>query len=483
LTFQVASKSLPIMKRAIVVSVAALLSRPALPCDSDNVIAIGPNGEIELKAADCQTSPVQLRSALSSARGAYANALQFLSPSTGTNACSVNGSTNNCVAYTGACSSCGNDPNAFSGELTCWCQASASRPKNQHPDLPAGASIILESQLLVDQNVDGQHINEPTWSSVKTKNGGSEQQRTYVLHSELLKQDWEDLYQNGNGDFNDYVATIDARICGKLPFPIRAFNGEMNAGCAFDCAGIFDQNCAAKFISNSDLKFHVSIGIDSSVAENREARGRALHVTLATYGTGALAGRRFAVCPTLFLKPDPRTEPATDSIYEMNYATAGIPSCTVAPANDGQPTCSAAIAPVDYSPFNVYPISLAREQSYRASSSCSARTVDDTFLFQDDRVCASNAASVHAENYELYIRDIDSELSNSVQQLGNSTFAAIRDRIEFINLVVVADPPARFFCPSGVNAGFGAINFNAVGYAAEYSLTRASNNVFIYERK
>lgn len=452
-------------------------------CNPDNIITITTDGEASIQGASCQPDSIELRSSLASAKGAYANALQILSPAMGTNSCSLDGNTDNCVAYTGDCTSCGNDPNAYPGELTCWCQPPASRRKDQHPDLASGGTIVLHSQLLSDQNVDGSHSGEPTLFSAKSQNSGSEQQRTYVLHPELIRQDWEDKFNSGDGDFNDFVALTDARICGKLPFPIGTINAEAQAGCAFDCATNFDPNCGTHIVSSSNLRFHFGIGIDSSTSEaDREPRGRAIHLTVTTYGTGTLAGRRLAVCPTLFFAPA-GSATATDPIVKMNYGTVGSQACTPSPANHGIPSCSAPILPKDFGPFNVYPVAFARGQTYAPSLSCQSRDVDDTFIFNDDNVCSGAAATSYSENYEVYLGELDQQLLNTNERFSGASFADLRSRLQFINVDVVIDPPDTFFCPVGVNAAFGAINFGTIGYAFEESQTPAGNNVVIYERR
>ena len=60
----------------------------AQSCNPDNIIGVSAQGEATIKAADC-FDPIELRSSLSSAKGAYANALQIVAPATGSLSCSL----------------------------------------------------------------------------------------------------------------------------------------------------------------------------------------------------------------------------------------------------------------------------------------------------------------------------------------------------------------------------------------------------------
>ena len=330
--------------------------------------------------------------------------------------------------------------------------------------------------------MNGVLSGEPTFFSSSALNGGSEQQRTYVLHPELVRQDWEDQFNNGAGDFNDFVAITDARVCGKGPFPIPA-SFEAGHSCLFDCTPTFGPNCAPKLVTTSQLKFFIGIGIDTTATEqNRESKGRAIHLTVSSYGTGAVTGRRFAVCPRLYFQPINNNKSTTDPLFKANYATNGAPACASAPVNNAIPYCSGPLSP-SLNVDNVYPISFAREQLYTTIASCGSRKIDDTFVFQDDSVCNKAATSVNTENYEAYLSSLDAQIIDTNQRLGSASFAQLRDRLKYVNLLVVQDPPAKFYCPSGVNIQPGAINFTATGLAFEVSYPPNNVNIKVFERK
>lgn len=302
----------------------------AQACKPDSVGNENPaTGNLRIRTASCYGDTAFVAH-FASAKGAYANAMVFDSPNTSSACPTLNSGASSCLFYTGECgsggsSTCPQDPNAEPGELSCFCSdPSVLAPYSVFPLVSPGSTVEFATRLLVDTDADGK--NESEWYSKWTSNPSStDQVRSYALHNDLYRWDWEDAYTGGDGDFNDYIALLEARTCGKLPYPIASLSPEASLSCAQDCPQ--SSGCRPETIDNSSMKFHIAIGADNDLYEARETRGRTLHVTVTTYAAEVEKGRRFAVCPRLWIAPEGNNIVA-DDIQRVFYGAEPAAYCS-----------------------------------------------------------------------------------------------------------------------------------------------------------
>jgi hypothetical protein len=230
-------------------------------------------------------------------------------------------------------------------------------------------------------------------------------------------------------------------------------------GCAFDCAGQTDPLCGDGILSSADVSFHAAVGVDREVSEgDREGRGRLLRVAVTTYYRRALAGRRFATCPSLILStksgsPAPLT---TRFDYGVQPNSAGI--CASIGQVSDTPTCR--VGTVNSFSGAYYPIALSREQRYKPADSCApnTRSVSDVFEASGFGTCRERQEGGHTEIYEISLDEVnniapspDLDFVSSVSA-SNQTAAEILSRVGYLYVLFVEDPPSDFHCPSGLNA-------------------------------
>lgn len=463
-------------------------SAPSEACNYTNTVVRTANGELSITAPDCGVSSgVDVSSYMISAKGSYANAMSIAHPVPTSNTC-LTSSPNllDCAGYSFDCKVCGADPNGYPSEISCFCISPTMFPRNRHKRLPENQSVAIASQLSVDTNADGQFVaGEPVFSSNPAANGGSNQVRYYELHNQLWLAEWEDQFTNGNGDFNDYAAVIEPRICNGLPFPVLYNEG---GACAFTCAAQTDPVCGRDIIPADHVSFHAAVGVDSATSEgDREGRGRLLRVALSTYYRRFLAGRKFATCPSLVLKTKTNTTPpfAKRFDYGVQPSDAG---CQSIGAVGDTPQCRTD----GPNPFagSQYPIALAREQFYKPSDACAphSRKVSDEFTAIGFGTCKEGQEGGHTELYELSLDAVNAaaptpELDFLDPVTGQmQTAAEILARITYVYVLFVQDPPAGFHCPSGLNAAVGAIDLSGTVNAFDRTMPAPSASVRLYTR-
>lgn len=173
-----------------------------------------PRGDLELRANANNNGTAEVRAYFGASKGAFANALQFLTPTT-TNFCSfINGGQASCLGYTGECSArispttaCGADPNGSPGEISCFCRDPAVLfGVPELGTIAPGGSTTISTTLLIDRDVDAKHDGQ-FFSDFSRNPSSSDQLRSYELFAGLYRFDWEDLHSAPNGDFNDYTAS------------------------------------------------------------------------------------------------------------------------------------------------------------------------------------------------------------------------------------------------------------------------------------
>jgi hypothetical protein len=254
----------------------------------------------------------------------------------------------------------------------------------------------------------------------------------------LYRLEWEDLYTNGYGDYNDYVAYVEARACRSEPERPLYTVSEYTSDCFDQCYG---QNnaCAADRVS-PDLKFAVSISVDTLNGGERESAGRRMLVSVATYDPGA--SRRVAICPSIVFNTLSRP-------YEWTYLTHGetydsnTGSCNASGTINGDPICGDHLAYPNY-----WSVALAREQRYQLSCDPYEGT-GDAFETAPRLTCGNPAP--HIETYEVRFAELD-PLLLSADQLGGLTHTQIVSLIHSVNLSIYEQiQVGEFHCGSGLN--------------------------------
>ncbi len=454
-------------------------------CSATNQIFFEPNGTVKIFAPTCGfSSGIEPISYMLAAKSAYADAMQIEAPAPTSNTCtSANPAVWDCVGYSRDCGVCGADPNAGASEMSCWCVSPETVEWNVHEAVAEQDATSISSLLRVDQNADGNLTStEPILYSDPSQNGGSVQVRYYQLHNQLLLAEWEDLYNNGNGDFNDFSAAIEPRICNGIKFPVLQ-NSDNGRNCAFDCAGATNPTCGDVILQSDMVSFHVAVGVDSDVTEaDRESRGRLIKVAVTTYYDRRLSQRNFAVCPALVFATADGAPPQMSIIKNDYGATVGKNnSCTITGDTSSVPVCRLATTPIYSEPL--YPLALAKEQYYGAEDGCRSRTVSDAFEARNRGVCKQSQEPGHTEIYELSLLSVDGALDDPNARLSNATFAQIRDRLKYVQIVLAQDVEnGIFYCPSGVNNVVGALNMIGATSGFETVIPTTSPNVVIYER-
>lgn len=473
----------------VVILGVGLSSAPSEACNYANTVVRTANGELLITAPDCGVSSgVDVSSYMISAKGSYANAMTIANPVPTTNTC-LSSSPNllDCAGYSFDCKVCGADPNGYPGEISCFCISPTMFPRNRHRRLPENQSVAIASQLWVDTNADGQLASgEPVFSSNPAGNNGSNQVRYYELHNQLWLAEWEDQFMNGNGDFNDYAAVIEPRICNGLPFPVLYNEG---GACAFTCAAETDPLCGEDIIRADAVSFHAAVGVDSETSEgDREGRGRLLRVAVSTYYRRFLANRKFATCPSLVVKTKSNTVPPLAERFDYGVQPNDAGVCQPIGAVGDTPQCRTA----GPNPFagSAYPIALAREQFYKASDACAPniRTVSDDFTASGFGTCKEGQEGGHTELYEISLDMVNNAAATSELDFIDpvtgqmQTAAEILGRISYVYVLFVQDPPAGFHCPSGVNAAIGAFDLAGTVNAFDRTLPVPSPSVRLYTR-
>lgn len=327
-----------------------------------------------------------------SAKGHYASAMAFTShqhPNT------CQGLTDNshphgipsCLAYSGDCStaaggqSCPDDPNASAWEISCWCKEQT----NEFPPAvlaTATSSTTIESSLHVDHQPDGT-VSTTLHSNPKAQ--GSDHVRYQEISNPLVKVEWEDLYTNGNGDYNDYVGALEARECdSESPFPYSSSYPEgkwptCNAGCNANNGTVCWRTPSADWRTT---RYVVGIGIDDANGElDREAKGRTLHVTMAMYSAPEIAGLSLAVCPEPYFHGTPQEK--------TQLVAYGVDTqCADTGDHSGSPSCLRTEKAQAH-----FPVALAREQKFSQTTCSSSPTgPGDQFDARSPLACGGKQA-------------------------------------------------------------------------------------------
>lgn len=176
------------------------------------------SGNLVLENKAGNNGSAEVHAYFGASKGAYANALEFLKPTTSSTFCSfINGGQASCLGYTGECSpllasstACPPDPNGNAGEISCFCNdPSTAFGIADFGTVSPGASIEIYTALLSDTNVDAKE-DKRFFSAFSQNPQASDQLRSYELFPGLYRLDWEDLHLFPQGDFNDYTSYGDA---------------------------------------------------------------------------------------------------------------------------------------------------------------------------------------------------------------------------------------------------------------------------------
>lgn len=430
-------------------------------------------GDLEIRANPNNNGTGGVRAYFGASKGAYANALQFLSPSS-TNVCSyLNAGQASCLGYTGECSAtispstaCGSDPNGSPSEISCFCRDPSTL--FGVPELgtisPGGASTVSTS-LLIDRNVDARQDGQ-FFSSFSSNPNNNDQLRSYQLFPGLFRLDWEDQYSSPSGDFNDYTAYIEARSCDDEPqAPFYSIpTADVQVSDCYDNCYKRDPTCPAGSPVEG-LRFAASISIDSLVGGERESRGRLLHLTVATYDINPR--NRVAVCPSIVFN-SPNSYAFTPLSFGVEQTPVDL--CRAAAVLDGSPRCGAPVVIP-----NFWSVSLAREQRY--APICGPYTGGgDAFTSSPLLTCGK--AAPHFETYEIALQDVDSTL-DPADQLSALDNADIINALYSVRLDIFEGIQSfPFHCGSGVNISRYTSNPN-VATASTQSIVKGPSTLNI----
>lgn len=392
-------------------------------------------------------------------RGAYRNGIKLLNLST-SRTCSAGAGAieSDCMFYTKDCEVCGQDPNAGPGEISCFCKKKDPQWSISEPIVfvPGGQSVDVDLGLVTDTS-RSDTINQRLFAQPTMNPMGGDQMRTYKLTPTSGRIDWEDIPQAPNGDYNDVMVFIQGRDCDRSDgFPPDTTPEQVEYFCTDFCTG--DGDCQdPEYISQSELRVTVTLTIDSLLSETGgvpEAKGRLVHLTVATYGSGAVAGRKIAVCPNLILKNKGGVSVDFHDVgYGRDLTNAADPCGTVA-SPDGMPLCDTTGA----FPNQFLFWAVSRDQHFVKRSCDASRTgVGDTFeLMQPDMAVGGNCSVTmpHVEMYELALADLDTVLNQPPLNIQTETMndSDLLDLFDGVQLAVVIDVAAHpFHCPVGLN--------------------------------
>ena len=462
------------MAAAVVIAIPAVAN--AQTC-TDTTAYEGSDGNLVVVANSC--NDVKLRAHFLGSKGAYASALVFDKPA-GAAVCGIDKGTPSCLKYTGDCwagaaGGCGQDPNAYAGEISCYCHPPASMDLKS---VLAGQTEIVQTRLLVDKDPrtrDTDFIRSSTWAA--NPNNG-DYLRSYQVLPENVRLEWEDLYAPPDGDFNDLIAMLEIRECSAFRFPYSAMMYENQMDCAEgSCAGI--NPCPTDNLSGADLKFNAALGIDVENGEgSRETKGRFLQLTVNTYYDGP-GKNRFAVCPVLWMnwkKPKfliPHHDIGTAIRNSGKADTTG--GCTITEPMNGEPICNHSVG---Y--YLTYPISLAREQLTRKFCGISRTGSGDAIDAPAGDECG---AGLVTQTYEIALADIDAAFSDIDQHQAGDKYVELEQRVSALELLVFHDLKVDpFYCPSGVNAYFDGAHAS-IGNVTSYTLFPGMRNFKVYPRQ
>lgn len=395
------------------------------------------------------------------ARGSYRNGLELINASSASSC--VFGPTetvNDCKFFSGDCIACGSDPNAYSGDISCFCKKidPAWSFSESLALITTATPLDLDLSLVTDRFGAGV-VDQKLFAQPSMNPNGGDQMRAYHLTPDLGRIDWEDIPQAPDGDFNDVMSYVMGRSCAESGgFPPSTGIGDVPFLCNDDCLPL-DEECEEKgFIPRSDLRFTVHVSIDQINGEgDREPKGRMIHVTIATYGVDADAGRKIAVCPNLVLQNLPSsTADWQDVTYGRLRADIEPPTeCEEAPSPDGIPICNKfpQSSPPPYLFFG-----LARDQHYVADSCTATRQgTGDTFELMNSASIVNSACDAmmpHIETYEVSTEALDTVIGIPPINLKTSIMSDLDllDLISGVQLSIVTDVTAfPFHCPVGLN--------------------------------
>ena len=460
---------------AVALAAAAPVVANAQTCTATNAYEDS-DGNLVVEADTC--NDVKLRAHFVGSKGAHASAVVFDNPS-GLEVCGIDNGTQSCLKYTGDCwhgydGGCGQDPNAYSGEVSCYCHSSASMDLS---GLAAGNTEVVKTRLLVDTDPATRDTNYERSSAWANNPNNGDFLRSYQVFPENVRLEWEDLMAPPHGDFNDHVAMLEIRECSQARFPYSAIMFENQMDCAEgSCAGT--NPCPAANLSGADLKFNAALGIDelNSEGSSREAKGRLMRLTVNTYYDGP-GKNRFAVCPVLWMawkKPKgiPHPDPGTTIRYSGKADSGG---CNITEPGNGEPICNEGAG---Y--FLKYPISFAKEQ-------LTAKVCNVTRTGSGDAIDApkgdSCGAGLVTQTYEIALEDIDKAFTDVDQHQAGDTYSDINLRVSNLELLVFHDLKVDpFFCPSGVNASFDGAHFS-IGNVTRYALDPLQRHFEVYPRR
>ncbi len=448
------------------------------------------NGNV--RTTNVCASAVQVTAHFGSSKSAYADAVVFSGSSGAGGFCpNLNGGEIECLAFSGDCSPtfsmnaniCDTDPNAQSSEISCLCKSGGSAFSSvQVLKVDPASTESPQSVLKVDTDSDGTSDNQ--WFSDFTRNNAySIQSRTYSLTGQLARHEWEDLYNGGDGDFNDYVLFYEARRCvaDEWPVPVQSMEVSGAISCEHDCNN--GSSCWVQETTTTDLRFFVSIGVDTLSSDyDREAPGRMLHLSVASYASSALSGATMAVCAELeFAHED-------SEITRMTYGREA--SCNDSGNDTSHPQC------LDTTTKNqILPVAFAREQHLDAVDSCANDFgVLDTFDVASGSACDESVAGLNIENYEISLAEIDARAPNGFganqdSLSGLPLFAdmsspySISDAIIGVRLNIIENiGNAELRCPSGVGVRLRSVSVNVAGTFAKHEIPNPDARLFLYDR-
>jgi hypothetical protein len=413
-------------------------------------------GEFRASASDC--TEAALTAHFLGSRGAFHTALTFENPRLQfptSSSCALGAS---CLKYTPDCQqpatvrglgapACANpagglaDPN----EINCHCQAPDFKP---FPTRLARTDVQpLQPAFQVDTDRD-RVVDAPSPYSDLTGSGG-DRYRMYPLEPSFWRWELEDMNVPPAGDFNDYVAAFELNDCNRRevfpPYSQNFGTGDTQVHCSDACGN--NACTSAQTAASGPLRFTVGLGIDEDLGvdgPNREARGRKLHLTVATHSDEL--DEELAVCPVMYLAWSD-TDPAANPTQRINYLGNSdcFPGGFGGQSATGIHQCPAADREVMTAEL---PISMSVEQS---ATRCHGLTsVDEATQLSGNAACG---AGTLVRDYELALEDIDRNLTGVRDPYIKRDYARLSGEVQRVELYVFRNVRVRpFVCPSGVNA-------------------------------
>lgn len=416
-------------------------------------------GELSILAGQYD---VEVQVQFVSSKGAYASAMLMDPKAAVSLVCPVNGGVDSCLNDTFTCQGCPQDPNAAAGEISCWC---VSPPPIIYNNIPGGGSMSFRSNLLIDKDLD-QTSDEVRSSSSRIGPPGTADRKGNVRYHEITsnvwRYEWEDFEAAPDGDYNDYIGQLTFKDCDKksvftpslATWPPRDGDRPNALWCQDGCNASFCGD--PKESEPPDLRLAAKVMVDTASAEfDREKRGRMLTLSVVVESA---AVQDMAICPVLHVAYEPKLSKCGD-VQMQEYTDDPKTACMsnpVTPTSVGlEPVCVEDRA----SSCKMFPISLAREQVYKANACMASgpytRTgIGDLIHLDQGTMCG---AQVQVLDYQLVLKDVDAALQyDSLVARGDSLLTNKDVAVDSVDLYVFdkVDPKIPFHCPSGVNVEF-----------------------------